>query len=114
MRRQFSAENGKRGIRVVTLRTGGIGDSIPADFDGRDALVKSLEDMTMLGTLATARGRRQRRRLRGVRPRAHDDRGDGQRQLRCADRLEGRSPIVDVSPRWASLAGLSMEWMATT
>ena len=53
MRRQFSAENGKRGIRVVTLRTGGIGDSIPPDFDGRDALVKSLEDMTMLGTLAT-------------------------------------------------------------
>jgi NAD(P)-dependent dehydrogenase (short-subunit alcohol dehydrogenase family) len=53
MRRQFSAENGKRGIRVVTLRTGGIGDSIPADFDGRDALVKSLEEMTMLGTLAT-------------------------------------------------------------
>ena len=37
----------------MTLRTGGIGDSIPADFDGRDALVKSLEDMTMLGTLAT-------------------------------------------------------------
>lgn len=53
MRRQFSAENGKRGIRVVTLRTGGVGDSIPADFEGRDALVKSLEDMTMLGRLAT-------------------------------------------------------------
>ena len=39
MRRQFSAENGRRGLRVVTLRTGGIGDSIPTDFEGRDALI---------------------------------------------------------------------------
>ena len=53
MRKQFSMENGTRGIRVVTLRTGGVPDSIPRDFEGRDALVKSLEDMTMLGTTAT-------------------------------------------------------------
>ena len=53
MRRQFSTENGKRGIRVVTLRTGGIGDAIPQDFEGRDALIKDLEEQTLLGRLAT-------------------------------------------------------------
>lgn len=53
MRRQLSSEYGEQGIRVVTLRTGGVPESIPSDFDGRDALTKSLEDMTMLGRCAT-------------------------------------------------------------
>jgi 3-oxoacyl-[acyl-carrier protein] reductase len=51
MRRQFSTEN--RGVRVVTLRTGGVPDSIPQTFEGREALVKSLEDATLLGRCAT-------------------------------------------------------------
>jgi 3-oxoacyl-[acyl-carrier protein] reductase len=38
---------------VVTLRTGGVPESIPHGFDGRDALVKSLEDATLLGRCAT-------------------------------------------------------------
>jgi 3-oxoacyl-[acyl-carrier protein] reductase len=53
MRRQLSSEYGEHGIRVGTLRTGGVPESIPIDFEGRDALTKSLADMTMLGRCAT-------------------------------------------------------------
>jgi NAD(P)-dependent dehydrogenase (short-subunit alcohol dehydrogenase family) len=53
MRRQLSMELGSSGIRVVTLRTGGVPESIPADFAGAEALTTSLEDMTMLGRCAT-------------------------------------------------------------
>jgi 3-oxoacyl-[acyl-carrier protein] reductase len=49
MRRQFASELGKYGVRVVTIRTGGVIDSIPESFEGRDELVASLEGMTMLG-----------------------------------------------------------------
>jgi NAD(P)-dependent dehydrogenase (short-subunit alcohol dehydrogenase family) len=51
MRRQFSTEN--RGIRVVTMRTGGVGDAIPDTFEGRDALIADLEGQTLSGRLAT-------------------------------------------------------------
>src|SRR5262245_57304993 len=50
MRRQFSTEN--RGVRVVTLRTGGITETIPESFADRDALVKSLDDATLTGRAA--------------------------------------------------------------
>jgi len=53
MRRQLSAEYGAAGIRVVTLRTGGVPETIPAGFAGRDALVSSLEAATLLGRCAT-------------------------------------------------------------
>jgi 3-oxoacyl-[acyl-carrier protein] reductase len=53
MRRQLSAELGRHGIRVVTLRTGGVPETIPADFEGREALTASLEQATMLGRTAT-------------------------------------------------------------
>jgi NAD(P)-dependent dehydrogenase (short-subunit alcohol dehydrogenase family) len=53
MRRQLSSELGERGIRVVTLRTGGVPESISADFGRRDEIVKSLEEATMLGRAAT-------------------------------------------------------------
>jgi 3-oxoacyl-[acyl-carrier protein] reductase len=53
MRRQFSTESATRGIRVVTLRSGGVPESIPSGFEGRDELVKSLEDATLLGRCAT-------------------------------------------------------------
>jgi NAD(P)-dependent dehydrogenase (short-subunit alcohol dehydrogenase family) len=53
MRRQLSMELGASGVRVVTLRTGGVPESIPASFAGAEALTKSLEDMTMLGRCAT-------------------------------------------------------------
>jgi 3-oxoacyl-[acyl-carrier protein] reductase len=53
MRRQLSAELGKHGIRVVTLRTGGVPESIPQGMDGRDAIVAGIESETMLGRAAT-------------------------------------------------------------
>jgi 3-oxoacyl-[acyl-carrier protein] reductase len=49
MRRQFASELGKHGVRVVTIRTSGVIDSIPERYEGRDELVASLEGMTMLG-----------------------------------------------------------------
>lgn len=53
LRRQLSAELGHYGIRVVTLQTGGITETIPEGFDGREAIVESIEEATMLGRAAT-------------------------------------------------------------
>ena len=53
MRRQLASELGRHGVRVVTLRTGGVPETIPEGFDGREALVASLEEPTMLGRAAT-------------------------------------------------------------
>ena len=53
MRRQLAVELGPHGIRFVTLETGGIPETIPQGIDGRDAIVKSLEDATLLGRGAT-------------------------------------------------------------
>ncbi|MEU5876892.1 SDR family oxidoreductase [Spirillospora sp. NPDC047279] len=53
MRRQVSAELGRDGVRFVTLRTGGVPETIPAGFEGRDALIESLTEPTMLGRTAT-------------------------------------------------------------
>jgi 3-oxoacyl-[acyl-carrier protein] reductase len=53
MRRQLSAELGPRGVRVVTLRTGGVPETIPEGFDGREAIVEGIEKQTMLGRAAT-------------------------------------------------------------
>jgi enoyl-[acyl-carrier-protein] reductase (NADH) len=35
------------------MRTGGVPETIPASFEGREELTKSLDDMTMLGRTAT-------------------------------------------------------------
>jgi 3-oxoacyl-[acyl-carrier protein] reductase len=51
MRRQFSTEN--RGVRVITLRTGGVPESIAEGFEGREAIVEGLEAATLLGRSAT-------------------------------------------------------------
>jgi 3-oxoacyl-[acyl-carrier protein] reductase len=53
MRQQLSMEAGKHGVRVVTLRSGGVAETIPEGYEGRDELVRSLEGMTMLGRTAT-------------------------------------------------------------
>ena len=45
MRRQFSTEN--RGVRVVTLRTGGVPRRSRRSFAGGDAIAKSLDDATL-------------------------------------------------------------------
>ena len=53
MRRQLSSELGERGVRVVTLRTGGITESFPPDFEGREKIIADIEGATMLGRAAT-------------------------------------------------------------
>jgi enoyl-[acyl-carrier-protein] reductase (NADH) len=53
MRRQLSSELGPHGIRVVTLRTGGVPETIPDGVAGRDRNVGDIEKMTMLGRAAT-------------------------------------------------------------
>jgi 3-oxoacyl-[acyl-carrier protein] reductase len=53
MRRQLASELGPHGIRTVTLRTGGVAESLPEGFDGREAIVEGMENATMLGRAAT-------------------------------------------------------------
>ncbi|MBB4661324.1 SDR family NAD(P)-dependent oxidoreductase [Conexibacter arvalis] len=53
MRRQLAMELGPQGVRVVTLRTGGVPESIPASFAGREAIERSITELTMLGRAAT-------------------------------------------------------------
>jgi NAD(P)-dependent dehydrogenase (short-subunit alcohol dehydrogenase family) len=53
MRRQFSTELGEHGIRVVTLRTGGVPETIPADFGAGDEITKGIVGATLLGRAAT-------------------------------------------------------------
>ena len=53
MRRQLSSELGPHGIRVVTLRSGGVTESLPEGFPGRERIVSDIEKTTMLGRAAT-------------------------------------------------------------
>jgi 3-oxoacyl-[acyl-carrier protein] reductase len=54
LRRQLACELGPHGIRAVTLHSGGIPETIPEDFEGRDAIVeKHIVTPTMLGRAAT-------------------------------------------------------------
>jgi enoyl-[acyl-carrier-protein] reductase (NADH) len=53
MRRQFAAEVGPHGIRVVTLRTAGIPETIPPDFEGYERVRRFLVEQTLTGRAAT-------------------------------------------------------------
>ena len=53
LRRQWAIELGKRGIRVVTIKTGGITDSIPENMPGRDEIVASIQQVALLNRTAT-------------------------------------------------------------
>jgi 3-oxoacyl-[acyl-carrier protein] reductase len=53
MRRQLASELGPHGVRVVTLRTGGVPETIPEDVPGREPIVEDIEKLTMLGRAAT-------------------------------------------------------------
>ncbi|WP_354637582.1 SDR family NAD(P)-dependent oxidoreductase [Kitasatospora camelliae] len=53
LRRQLAAELGPYGIRVATLHTGGITETIPADEPGRDAITEMIVGKTMLRRAAT-------------------------------------------------------------
>jgi 3-oxoacyl-[acyl-carrier protein] reductase len=53
LRRQLAMELGKHGIRTVTLRTGGVPETLPEGFEGREAIVEGMEQETMLPRTAT-------------------------------------------------------------
>ena len=53
MRRQLASELGPHGVRAVTLRTGGVPESIPEGFEGRERIVGDIDKMSMLGRAAT-------------------------------------------------------------
>jgi len=53
MRRQLATELGPHGVRVVTLRTGGVPETIPEGFPGREEIVGGIEKLTLLGRAAT-------------------------------------------------------------
>ncbi len=53
LRRQWSVELGQHGIRVVTLKTGGVPETLPADYAGREAIIAALTEPTLLQRTAT-------------------------------------------------------------
>jgi NAD(P)-dependent dehydrogenase (short-subunit alcohol dehydrogenase family) len=53
LRRQWACELGPHGIRVVTLKTGGVPESLPEGFPGGDQITASIEQATLLKRAAT-------------------------------------------------------------
>ena len=53
LRRQWAVELGPQGIRVVTLKTGGVPESISDSFAEKDEIVASIEQATLLRRAAT-------------------------------------------------------------
>jgi 3-oxoacyl-[acyl-carrier protein] reductase len=53
LRRQWAVELGSHGIRVITLKTGGIVETIPDSVEWKDKIVDSLTQQTLLGRTAT-------------------------------------------------------------
>ncbi len=53
LRRQWACELGQHGIRVVTLKTGGVPESIPDTFAGKNEIVAGIQKATLLNRAAT-------------------------------------------------------------
>lgn len=53
LRRQWALELGPQGIRVITIKTGGIPESLPDTMPERAAITASIEDVTLLKRAAT-------------------------------------------------------------
>jgi 3-oxoacyl-[acyl-carrier protein] reductase len=53
LRRQLATELGRHGIRTVTLRSGGVPETIPERLEARDRIAEMLEGATLLGRTAT-------------------------------------------------------------
>jgi 3-oxoacyl-[acyl-carrier protein] reductase len=53
LRKQLATELGRYGIRTVTLRTGGVPETLPEGFEGRDAIIEGMEKETLLPRTAT-------------------------------------------------------------
>lgn len=52
-RRQLSVELGPHGVRFITLESGGVPESLPEEFEGRDGIVDLIEGQSLLGRAAT-------------------------------------------------------------
>jgi 3-oxoacyl-[acyl-carrier protein] reductase len=52
-RRQLAVELGRHGIRVVTLASSGVPETLPHGFEGREQIVEMIEASTLLGRAAT-------------------------------------------------------------
>lgn len=53
MRRQLASELGRYGVRVLTLRSGGIPETLPENMDGAGEIADTITSATMLGRAAT-------------------------------------------------------------
>lgn len=53
LQRALACELGPYGVRVLTLQTGGVPDSIPPDMPGGQEIADSIAEQTMLGRAAT-------------------------------------------------------------
>lgn len=53
LRRQWACELGPQGIRVITLKTGGVPESIPDDFPGKEEIAAGIQKATLLNRVAT-------------------------------------------------------------
>jgi 3-oxoacyl-[acyl-carrier protein] reductase len=53
LRRQWACELGPNGIRVVTLKTGGVPESLPDTESGRDEIIASIQEATLQKRAAT-------------------------------------------------------------
>ena len=53
LRRQWAVELGQHGIRVVTIKTGGIPETLPRGIKGRDEIITSLQEAALLPWTAT-------------------------------------------------------------
>ena len=53
IRRQLAVELGPHGVRVITLASGGVPESLPDGIEGRQTIVEMIERQTLLGRAAT-------------------------------------------------------------
>lgn len=53
LRRQWACELGRRGIRVVTLKSGGVPETIPDGMPAGEEIAASIRERTLLGRAAT-------------------------------------------------------------
>jgi 3-oxoacyl-[acyl-carrier protein] reductase len=53
LRRQWAVELGRQGIRLVTLKTAGIVETLPEDVPGRDQIIESIRQAALLDRPAT-------------------------------------------------------------
>ena len=53
IRRQLAVELGPHGVRVITLASGGVRESLPQGLEGREKIAEMIERQTLLGRAAT-------------------------------------------------------------